>query len=312
VMLSLAFSIMLGLRASGESALPSLRVGLTVSGLAVVIYHVPLVSVAGLLSPHTRLITFLNPSALGAIVAFTGISLVDYLLAAVSARAFGRVTILTLCCTASLTVLAATKSRTAAISFLAGFIVLLSLRYSWYRVIPSVAVLVVALLCLPGVSDALLRAYQLDEAQRRWRPLETLTGRTDMWAQWLQVIEDNPLLGTGPGGSAMTRYSAHNGLLQNLGEVGLLGTLPLIAILLLAARGAFLQRRRPEMFFAIACLVAGIAEAGAESEFFSFGTPCGLLFLLSIATLAAPMGSTAQSAVDVNQSPGEVAFPSHE
>jgi O-antigen ligase len=149
------------------------------------------------------------------------------------------------------------------------------------------AVIVILSLLVPQVRDEILRIYQFDAQSRRWRDPTTLTGRTLIWTTYLAAWQANPFFGAGPGGLAMTAgLSGHNAIIQYLGELGLVGTLPALMLILLAFVGSFRHRRDSRYFFLTACLIAAIVESSAESSLLNSGNPAGLMVLLSIAVLA--------------------------
>lgn len=68
--------------------------------------------------------------------------------------------------------------------------------------------------------------------------------RLDLWAMAWDLFKRHPLLGVGPGGSkyfvnTLDESNPHNFILGSLAEVGLLGTVPFLALIAMIARRAF-------------------------------------------------------------------------
>src|SRR5438105_2859995 len=104
------------------------------------------------------------------------------------------------------------------------------------------------------------------------RSIESATFRYETWSYVISLWLRNPLLGVGPGGHeayvqhALGISGAHNGVLANLADVGLVGTLPLIiGLLWCLSKGRHHSNRN----VALPLVVAGIVESGAESMLFS-------------------------------------------
>jgi O-antigen ligase len=157
----------------------------------------------------------------------------------------------------------------------------------------TLSVLVVLILCygtaLPlagGVFGGLTSAVGRDS---------TFTGRTDIWAKLVPVFEQGPLLGCGFGGfwTPETRAihiigQAHNGYLQILIELGLIG-LTLVSLFLLscvrkAARALAYDFYWASLFicFVLIAAVHNSTEASINS-FTNFLTAVVLFVWISIA-----------------------------
>jgi O-antigen ligase len=284
-----AIAVCLYMARAGRQAAKSFQVGLTLSGLTFVAYHLAYLDSGSILDPYYRIRLFLNPNGVGFIAAMTAISLLGFI-----ARERRTVSLMI-----SVSVLAccllcfATKSRTASLALLAGTLTYSYLRFRRSR---SRALVIVAIgVAIWGTATTdiggnlvgnIADIYMVND---RYRSMQSGTFRYEVWWFVISVLWPlNPMLGVGPGQhepfveAATNQIGAHNGLLANLAEVGLLGTLPLLAILLLCLVRA---RGNPMSGFALPLLAGGLVESVAETMFFSMGNPGSLLFLLSIAML---------------------------
>lgn len=131
------------------------------------------------------------------------------------------------------------------------------------------------------------------------------TGRAHFWRGALQIIQDNPWLGTGLGsfGAAYTRYDtgngtyrleqAHNDYLQIFSDAGVVGGLLGLAFVVLLFRMALRRLRSPDRFRRGVALgaLAGCVGALVHSlfDFTLHTTANGLMFLL-LAVLATADG----------------------
>jgi O-antigen ligase len=153
--------------------------------------------------------------------------------------------------------------------------------------------------------------YQLFD---RRRGVVTGTGRFHAWYHVIHSVWlPNFVLGVGPGlqGELLKAASgiamAHNGILMNLAETGLVGTIPLLVILAASFRSCIRRRRNRNVHFAIALFAAGFLESLAENMMFSMGNPGSLLFLLSIAVLCMPEREAVAFAPPVDAAPADEA-----
>jgi hypothetical protein len=126
---AVAFSLMLYVAQQGLSAVSALRAGLTAAGLIVALFHIKYLSAGDLGNPTSRLTIYLNPNSLGMICAVTALSLTDYAIVEKRKGSQGRAILLRLGILACLLILVASKSRTAAISLILGWLVLRTLYY---------------------------------------------------------------------------------------------------------------------------------------------------------------------------------------
>jgi O-antigen ligase len=269
-----------------------LRLGLTAAGVVFVAYHVVQVPPGALLDPRYRLTLFLNTNSVAFIAAMTAVSVLTLIRNRTRlARAAGWA-IVGACCL----LLFATKSRTALLAGLAGALIVLYQRVKESRLMMalagSAAIMVVLASGLVSrdagaFSDSFSELYSINDP---YRSIETGTYRFRAWShviheQWLP----NFFLGVGPGHHAPRLYSAvevtsaHNGVLINLAEVGVIGTVPLLLAIGLSLARA---RKSPDATWALPILATAIVESGAETMFFSMGNAASLLFLLGIAGLA--------------------------
>jgi len=280
--LPVAFAAMIYARDSVPGGLAALRVGLTCSGVVVCACNLPSIKLSALVDPHFRLSTFLNANANAMVGAVTAISLFDYAISSWKRRPL-RAVLLTALGALAVFIVYMSRSRTGALALVAGVLLLtlLSVRL-WLGVAAvflAIPVCFVLQRSLSDVGGSLSTTFALGE---HGRDLATLTGRTELWSELIRdVWMPNLFLGAGPGAI----NAAENGWLQNLCEVGLLGTLPLLAVVGLAAVESVVHYRDRSVRGATAILAAGAVVSLASSQLFSFGNPASLLFLLAVAHL---------------------------
>lgn len=274
-----------------DSHAQGLRLGLTAAGVAFVAYHLPALRLGDLLDPNSRLSLFLNTNSVGFISAMTGVSVLTLLRNQTRLKGGAGWAVVGACCLLCI----ATKSRTALLAGLSGGLIVLYRRARESRrvmavVVTGVAVVAVAAFFTETGRRAATTVSELYMLHDQHRSIETGTSRYLAWSyvlreQWLP----NAFFGMGPGRhnaaleSAVGISSAHNGVLSNLAEVGVAGTLPL-----LLALGLGLARARgsTNAEWALPIVVTGIVESLAETMFFSMGSSASLLFLLGVAALA--------------------------
>jgi O-antigen ligase len=117
----------------------------------------------------------------------------------------------------------------------------------------------------------------------------TLTGRFDIWAYVWQEILEHPLFGWGYNASKplLSQYlgfkddlvvdTAHNMLLQSLFSVGLIGTIPIIIVILMLFVNLLKRPNRFRDLFLISLVVDGISDTSALG---TTPTVLTLLFLI--------------------------------
>ena len=280
-----AISFVLFVVRTGDRAVRGFQLGLTGAGLIFVACHFAYLDLSGLLDPAYRITVFINTNSVGFISAMTAISFATMHWAdrrGTSALRFAAVAACAILC-------AATKSRTALLSIAAGFLTWVALSATRLKRVFVAGMIVLVLLVVSGKSDALLQ--RLDDVlmlHESSRSIESGSFRYETWSYVISVWLQNPLLGVGPGGHeayvqrALGVSSAHNGILASLADVGLLGTLPLIMMLLWCLSKG---RRHLKSNIALPLVIAGIVESGAESMLFSMGNPGSVLFLLGLCIL---------------------------
>ena len=297
VLLLPALLLMLSVVRVGEKAIRCVQAGLTLAVVVFAVYHLAFVDVSALTTASYRLDSFLNPNSIGYIAALGGISLIDFVIRRWP-QPRERWSPTTLCIAGALAacfvLCLATKSRTATIVLIFGVTVRLYLALGMARVfILSVVGLIsiaIAWEAVASFSTNVATTYQLFD---RTRGLSGGTGRFQIWQVVVERIWlPNVLFGVGPGNHMEVTHfytgvrSVHNGLLQNLAEVGLIGAAPLVLLLVHCFKSAHRQRRDGRIHFAIALLAGGCLASVPEEMFFSIGNPGSLLFLLSVAVLA--------------------------
>lgn len=282
-----AFSMILAATLQGMEVVNALRIGLTLAGLVVALFYVQYLNPAVLSSPTLRIGGYLNPNSVGMICAITALSLTDY---AIQQRHRGRtlrMVLMRLGAVLCVLIVVASKSRTATASLVAGWLLLRALHYGLGKTLFLALIAFVVMLVIPEARNGFLRLYELDASSQRFRDLSTLTGRTYIWMNYLAAWRSRPFFGVGPGGTALTAgIFGHNAIIQYLAELGLFGTLPVLALLFMTLAGSIRQRRNPAYFFFIACALAAIFESVGESSLLNSGNPAGLTVLLSFAVLA--------------------------
>lgn len=290
VLLLPAVSLLLFVGSRGSDSVGGLRTGLLLAGIAFVVFHLYHLDVGSLFDPRYRLTVFINTNGVAFISAMTCVLLLAPSIARGRTVLAFRLLAVGMC---SLLVFA-TKSRTGMLALVSGALVHLILRARssrrtmWAALVSAGAALAILVAVPPTqrLVDGLANIYMLDD---EYRSIESGTYRYEAWRY---VISDlwlpNPLLGVGPGrhssmvNSALDVPGAHNGVLANLADVGLLGTGPLLLVTLIALARA---KRATSSSAALALLVAGMVESGAETMWFSMGNTGSLLFLVSVTVL---------------------------
>ncbi len=299
VLLLPALSMMLGVAEMGPSSIASMRMGLTLAAFIVIVYSLTKLDISRLTNPKYRgSQSDLNPNTLGYYSAICGISFLDFAIARI--RVMGsRKKLLTCFYLASVIIcmisILATKSRTAALAFVVGAAV---------ELVITLGVKKAVLLLIGGVAAVIMAAPGFLAFGGKWvstvfefndknRSLSTGTGRFELWEITISRIWlPHWILGVGPGLHVSvgqlwdTNYiSAHNALLVNLAETGIVGVIPLVLILAVCARATIPLSQDPVRRFAVAIFVAALAESSFEPTLFSIGNAGGFLVLLSIAVL---------------------------
>jgi O-antigen ligase len=284
-----SFSIILATVYLGEEETRHLRLGLTLAGIVLVIFHLLNLEVREIADPSYRLTVFLNPNSTGFIAAITGVSAFDFALNESRRKGLRALWLLTFAACALLWL--STKSRTALLTLLAGVLTLVAWRCRGRKARFTVVVCsAVCLLALVHFRGFFIETLMLDD---QYRSVATATGRFDIWHYILtEVFPEAPWLGVGPGNhneliaTATGSSGAHNGLLMALAETGLLGTVPLVMLLTLSFIGLGRHRHDPQIAWAAALFIAGVTESLGEMLLFSIGNPASLLFLMTVAALA--------------------------
>jgi O-antigen ligase len=210
----------------------------------------------------------------------------------------------------SLVTLALSQSKTAwgtALVLLALYVLAESGRTKRALMIATGCVASAVLLLFPGLAlegaDTVLGEEQIDNAM-------TLTGRTAVWADGIEIWQEHPVLGAGP--EAFKNYAsatdqgwagqAHNQAIQVLGTTGLVGLIGLVIYVVVMSRAAFLHRRRSR-WASVSLLVLLLLRAVAETpidelSLLHLGLYCLLLSLTHEAEIerdiTASIGSSSQ------------------
>ena len=282
----------------GQPSTHGIRIGFTAMAYVFVLYHMAFVNLSEITDPNYRFYLFLNANGVAFVSAMCALSFLDYALSRLKSGAtFPAVVaavLLLLAIIPCLYLLVATKSRTGTFAFIFGALVRLYLSLGFKRtliiaVVSTVFFLTTGVAFVAGFGE---RFAEIFDFTNKYRDIFTATGRFEGQGQFIQhVWLPNFFLGVGPGNqgeigaSWTTMSSPHNGILMDLCEVGLLGTLPLVFVVLSCCRRSIQVLAKPEYHWAIALFAAGMLESGAETLFFSMGNPGSLLFLLAIAQL---------------------------
>jgi len=181
--------------------------------------------------------------------------------------------------------LIASDARTAMIALAAGIAAVLLLRSRWglaaftFLGLTAFLLLQVTPLHMDGVMSGFSRSGDPSE-------LSTLTGRLEIWEFSIQKIQESPIFGFGYNSSKVVLGqhlgfenglmidTAHNLWLQNMLSVGLLGTLPLLALFVVLLVKACRQPLPFRDFYVVVALIGGLADNQAA------GTTPTLLMLL--------------------------------
>jgi O-antigen ligase len=287
-----AFAVMLTVAGMGRDATTALRTGLTAGAMVFVLYHCAFIDLLEISRPHYRLSIFLNTNSVCFVSSMTAISVLDAVISRkmVKWQRFILLISLAACCL----LVFSTKSRTGTLALLAGFGARIYLLIGIRRVIVmSMAALVVLMfvpeLYLDWAFSFFDTTYALHD---KWRSAGTGTGRYEVWNYALQnFFWSNPLLGAGPGSHNIQfpQYTsvsgAHNGLLMNLCELGIVGTFPLVLLWAIALK-TIVDHWTEKLSFEISIFLAATVESMGETMFLSMGNPGSLLFLLSLASLS--------------------------
>jgi hypothetical protein len=282
---------------SGPAAMRGLARGFASAGLIFVAVHLAYIDPSKLLDPTYRIYVFLNPNGVAFISGATAIVMLDWTLSSKGIRAKA---ICLIGMAAALLVLFATKSRTAAASTLIGIMALLFFAAGRGR-LHGILILICAILLglsasgrfdIETVGQKLSSMYSFDS---NGRSILTGTGRLRVWQfAATDILGRHTLLGIGPDNYRPilkrkfphSSGSVHNGLLRTLLDSGILGTFPLLLIILASAKTLAFRRVRRDVSLEAGLFCIGIVESLAEEFFFSFGNPASLLFLLAMISLS--------------------------
>lgn len=195
--------------------------------------------------------------------------------------------------------LALSGSRNAMAACLVSCTALLALRWPRTAVVGLLAGALLSLVISAtiGWEDLLRGVVRLVSRTRSGADVSNLTGRTDIWAFVLREWQQSPWIGYGLAGTrsiisegwasvwGKTTGTAHNALLESLLDIGILGTLLLVAVYVFTIRellrAARMHAAGPGAVYAAAAVILfsimfGLAEksaAGAPS------TSTGAIFL---------------------------------
>ncbi len=209
-------------------------------------------------------------------------------------------------------VIVLTGSRAAAIAALAGLATIVWRRLrAKQRPVLLLAAVGLALAVTVTISygdvmyETLDRMYALSTADRGLG--SGATGRITAWKSTWELFARNPMLGVGF--RAHEQYlkvdtSAHNGYLATLAEVGIIGFLAVLYLVVRGLRILMVRSREPEAGFTNSILfglcVAYLLLAVFERYLINVGNPTSLLFLVGIMR-PGEMGSSALESDELRQ-----------
>lgn len=193
------------------------------------------------------------------------------------------------------------------LAFLLNFIAMVFsyARDSWIATSVGLLVIVIVRYRKCGVLGVLitgivvLLAAVLATGVKRWERLwqHGLTGRTGLWKAAYIVFKQHPIFGVGAGNSpeairpyvppAYRGLSPHDSILRTLVELGLVGLITWIIMMLVALYRYFFASSQTEGWMAVvlgAVLVAALVEQAAESIFFG-GVFFGDLFFTALVSV---------------------------
>lgn len=204
------------------------------------------------------------------------------------------------------------QSSTCAVAVLVGFVVsggLLATRKLFQYAKGSVLLLLLMIFCCFLMLFLLVFGFLSGDFQEQFFHLlgksSTLTGRTKLWSLiWDNARLQNPWFGGGYGGfwnglgspANFTSYrfsagyvgQAHNGYLDVFNDLGYVGLVFLVVMLLVYA--CYLLRNfkagRPEFYYHLAFFIYIILENYAESTFFRLVGFLNIVFFASLARVA--------------------------
>jgi exopolysaccharide production protein ExoQ len=184
--------------------------------------------------------------------------------------------------------LVASDARTGMISIAVGIVGAELARWTWALVASALVVVLGGILYfILGLNVGMIGTA----FSRSGDPNEvlTLTGRFDIWAYVWQEILEHPLFGWGYNASKplLSQYlgfkddlvvdTAHNMLLQSLFSVGLIGTIPILVVILILFVNLLKRPNRFRDLFLISLVVDGISDTSALG---TTPTVLTLLFLI--------------------------------
>jgi hypothetical protein len=339
VLLLPAMSMMLAAVEMGEEYANAMRGGFTMAALAVLSYSVYALDWNQLSVAEYRGGDYLNPNTIGYYAAICSLSLGEYAIATMKRRNLSvpniiaslgiplavlvvpglrlkdRVLVLFYTFGYGICVLCilAAKSRTAAVSLLAGAAAILILKFGVrvFLILAALLVLIIATLASGTAIAAMQWVSDVFQFEDRYRGLSTGSGRFEGWVVAIRYVWlPNWLLGVGPGLQAeagqgyQETAGAHNGLLVDLCETGLLGTVPVLGMFAICVKNGIRTLRLDRRHFAIATLFAALVESIGEPTLLSIGNPGGFLVLLSLAMLAFPPQPIAEVPSESNTDDG--------
>ena len=267
---------------SYQEKIVSLRRGFTAASFILVCFFLFSSEWTQLTNSSYRVSGFVNSNTIGYVAGFCAISLLEEV--RLSCKPVTRALCI-LSFIACVALIVFTKSRTSLVTTSVGFIIYIFLSFNISK---FVLFTVFTLTLIMGPLSESISSTWLPEN----RPLETLAGRGRAWTYLVNdVIPNNLLIGTGPGSNetlteaATGISSAHNALLRYLTDVGLLGTLPLLYIIIRTSVYSFRHRKNKERHVWIAFFMAALVHSLAEQSLFGMGSCPGVLFLLSLVVL---------------------------
>lgn len=286
-LLLLAVVLMMVVLLSNGDVFQDFAKGLLYSLMLLVLFYASKIEFIQLLAPYYRLgdpalstnAGGQGPNGIGSFGALAFVVSYYWLLGGATGRvkkALWAMTVL------SLLVVIATRSRTSMGMVVLSFLIV-SLMYRKYQVLwVSLMLLMVVVVWR---YDQLSSVFRLENAAgyRGDARLENFAGRTALWQNGIASFLDHPIIGVGPGNAfeliGGEKKTYHNAFVQTLVSLGLVGTLPLITLVVVAARNIFARHKSN---LAKAVFMVGIVATTTESKLLNYGTPANFLFFLSV------------------------------
>lgn len=239
-----------------------------------------------------------NPNTLGAmLLAISPVIMLRVLKKSEKGKIFDKITLIIL-----IIDLISTGSRSSILGILISSWIILLMVMPTKRIVISIIPLLIILALFTNEESIYNYLQKTRQFSRQAEKVTDLSGRKEVWGFGIKLFEEQPLIGYGFGfekmilkeySSRFTQHSGwyfHNSYLSSLIAVGLLGTIPLLALLALASiKGLYLihqlsinsEPNRMIIYF-LALLYSSLFHGFYETWLFSPGNMNILLFWTSV------------------------------